>query len=325
MRTERWKAEQKARLNLLKAKNCAHATLSSLEDAFGWRDPVLLRAATNFEGGVVGCGETCGVVTGGILGIGALLSARRPEPGATLEDAIHNLSREYRQWFESRFGTSACRQRTGVDFWTARGLARYLLPGDKLIKCLGHMGESVGYLARRMRSELPADGRGPGTAAAPGAGPAEPHCCHTVLRRLRPDDLTSGSALGWATAGLGGGVALGGSVCGALLAGILAVGLRFGYDPRSLGFAELTAAFIRGHRNLVRPPLGTPPGEVFARSRRLAAGFRRRFGGLSCLSITGRTFATREALAAFLKDPESKDCRDVMAWCEGEARSLIGT
>ena len=66
----RWKA----RRNFLYAQNCAQATLLTLGWTFETSDPVLTKAATNFEGGCVGCGSTCGVVSGGVLGLGALLS-----------------------------------------------------------------------------------------------------------------------------------------------------------------------------------------------------------------------------------------------------------
>ena len=318
---EQWKVEQKARLNLLFAQNCAHATLLSLEDVLGWRNPLLLRAATNLEGGVVGCGETCGVVTGGVLGIGALLCSQEFENRGAREEAILRLSREYKSWFECRFGTSVCRERTSVDFSKTRGLVRYLLPGDKLLKCAHHIGRAVGFLTQRIRNEIQSTRRDPGHGVAEVEGPLKPHCCFTVFGRLGPTEVEADHALAWATAGFAGGVALSGSVCGALLGGILGLGLHFGYDPRSLGVAGITAAFIRGHRNLVRAPQPDLPREAFARSGALAGRFRKRFGSLRCRDIAGRSFSTFNDVRIFLQD--SGNCQTVLSWCEEEARSLV--
>ena len=320
MWVEKWKVEQKARLNLLLAQNCAHATLLSLEDVFRRRNPSVLQAATNFEGGVVGCGETCGVVTGGVLGIGALLYTQAFENREVREKAILRLARDYKSWFEGRFGTSVCRERTSVDFWKTRGLVRYLLPGDKLLKCLNHIGQAVWFLSQRIRTEVQRPSLSRGNGGGGVESPLEPHCCFTVLRRLAPARVESDHALAAATTGLAGGVALSGSVCGALLGGILNLGLHWGYDPRSVGVAGIVAAFVRGHRNLVRPSSTNVPREAFARSRALTDHFRQRFGSLRCRDIAGRVFSTSEQLRVFLR--ESRDCQAVLSWCEEESRSL---
>ncbi len=321
MDTREWKLRQKARLNLLFAQNCAHATLLSLEDGLGWRDPAVLRAATNFEGGVVGCGETCGIVTGGVLGIGAILAARGPRGDGPLEEAIQRLSARYLGWFEERMGTCVCRDRTGVDFSKLRGLARYLLPGDKLLKCLGSIGEAAAFLCRLLREEAAGGSEGLRPALSTGRTVEEPHCCVTVLRSVQPAEVDSHPSLVWAGSGLAGGVALSGSVCGALLGGILGTGLAFGYDPRALGKAAITGAFIRGHWHLVRPPKGELPREAFARSRRLADGFRERFGSLCCRHIAGRTFDSPAEVRRFLA--EAQTCRSVIAWCQEQGMRLV--
>lgn len=320
MDTWGWTFRQKARLNLLFAQNCAHATLLSLEDGLGWRDPAVLRAATNFEGGVVGCGETCGIVTGGVLGIGAILAARKACGDGPLEDAIQRVSARYLGWFEDRMGTCVCRDRTGVDFARLRGLVRYLLPGDKLVKCLGAIGEAAAFLCRLLRGE--AAGRSEERHPALGTDRTveEPHCCVTVLRWVQPTEVRSHPSLVWAASGLAGGVALSGSVCGALLGGILGTGLAFGYDPRAAGKAAITGAFIRGHWHLVRPPKGDLPREAFARSRRLADGFRERFGSLRCRDIAGRTFESPAEVRRYLADGET--CRSVIAWCQEQGKGL---
>jgi len=318
-----WKLQQRARLNLLFAQNCAQATLLTLQEVFGWWDPIILKAATNLEGGVVGSGETCGVVTGGILGIGALACSETLSDPAAKEDAIYRLSGDYKRWFERRFGTSICRERVQVDFSKARGLVRYLLPGDKLIKCLSHTGEALWFLTERIREHRELQGNGSRETPEPidGVGPPEPHCAFSVLSRIVPEQLGSFERLGWATTGLAGGVAFGGSACGALLGGILGIGLQYGYDVRSMSFQSITAAFIRGHRNLLRRSEQEPPKEAFARSLYLTEGFKRRFGSMNCRDIAHRDFSSPEDLRNFLN--ESSECRPVIAWSEDTARDLM--
>jgi C_GCAxxG_C_C family probable redox protein len=317
-------------VNLLYAQNCAQATLLSLQTSFASIDDTLVKAATNFEGGVVGCGSTCGVVSGGILGIGAVLSSRSsPEGPGAREQEIHHLSRHYLKWFENRFGTTLCRERTHVDFATASGLVRYFVPGLKLLKCLKHIGEAVSYLTQKIplaseKADLPGI-PDPSQACVP----RDPHCACSVFRNLVAEAGERFSVVEGATTGLWGGVAMSGAACGALTGAILGMGLEFGCNLRAMSFTAITSSFVRGHHNLLRHKTlrkSRPeelPGEAFARSRYLADGFQDRFGSLHCLDITGREFSGPEALRMHLQ--ESDTCREVLLWCEREAAELIGT
>lgn len=326
MNSEGWALRQRARLNLLRAQNCAHATLLSMEDAFCNRDPILMRAATNLEGGVVGCGDTCGVVSAGVLAIGGLLSTAGYHTPRGMEQAIHRVAASYKSWFEGRFGTSLCRERVQVDFSTVRGLLRYLIPGDRLIRCLEHIGLAVDFLTERLREELRAVNKRESVREEEGekqdgGGLREPHCAFTVLKMVYPEQIGFTDSLRWATSGLAGGIALTGATCGALLGGILAIGLRYGYDARVTSRAAVTAAFIKGHLNLLRHPR-TPPREAFATSRFFAERFQRQFGSMRCMEIAPRRFASAEELRSFLES--SPQCGEVVSWCGQQVRRLVG-
>ena len=175
---------RRARWNLFYAQNCAQASLLTLGGAVQTSDPLLMRAATNLEGGCVGCGSTCGVVSGGVLGIGALLSRLPHAEPQRLEEDIYEVSVAYREWFEGRFGTSVCHERVHVDFGTLRGLLSYLFPGHKLLRCVHHIGEALVCLSDKVREaaekkDLPLRF----DQATPG-GPSEPHCAYTVFKGL---------------------------------------------------------------------------------------------------------------------------------------------
>jgi len=317
----RWRA----RCKLLLAQNCAQATLLTLEDAFGTRVPGLVKAATNLEGGVVGCGSSCGVVTGGVLGIGALRWFGRENGAAFSEQAVFELCREYVQWFRNRFGTTLCGERTGLDFARPTGMLRYVLPGTKLVGCLQHIGEAVAYLCHRLREPDAQGTSACGGAPAAGVLPADPHCACTVFRRLRDEaDGRVPWMLGSAT-GLAGGAGGDGAACGALLGAFLSLGLAWGLDVRAMNLAGITRAFLVGHYHLVRHGRfarrspGEVPDEPFARGRYLADRFVDRFGSLHCAEITGRGFGSVGEVRAFL---DSGGCSETLSWCVGEARTL---
>ncbi len=318
---------RKARFNLLYALNCAQATLLTLGSASGRSDPTLMRAATNFEGGCVGCGSSCGVVSGGVLGMGALLSSIPGQEAQLLEQDIYEASIAYRKWFEERFGTSICRERIETELGTLGGFLSYLFPGDKLVRCLQHIGEALVFVNDGIRRAAEKRNLPLRFEKPLGGGPREPHCAYTVFKALASRSGRQENAVGWACTGLGGGVALGGAVCGGLLGAILGLGLRYGVDPEAMGYGGILKEFIVGHRNLVRheklsaAPVDELPKEAFARSRYLADGFEQAFGSLNCREITGRDFSSPDELGAFL--PDSKVCGEIFAWCEQEATKLI--
>jgi hypothetical protein len=286
-----------------------------------------MRASTNFEGGCVGCGSTCGVVSGGVLGMGALLSCLPGQDPQSLEQDIYEASIAYRKWFEERFGTSLCQERVGVEFGRLGGMLSYLFPGDKMLRCLQHIGEALVFVndevrrsAEKRNLPLRFDQVVPG-------GPTEPHCAYTVFKALAGRSDSKENAVGWACTGLAGGVALSGAVCGGLLGAILGLGLEYGIDPESMGYGNIVKEFVVGHRNLVKHealakrPVEDLPREAFARSRYLADRFEKAFGSLNCKDITGRAFASPDELHAFL--PGSEVCGKIFTWCEQEAAELI--
>ncbi len=65
---------------LLKDLNWALATLEVVQDMIGKQEDLALRSATGLEGGLVARGSTCGVVTGGALGI-ALMRVEELDKG----------------------------------------------------------------------------------------------------------------------------------------------------------------------------------------------------------------------------------------------------
>ncbi|MFO8060833.1 MAG: C-GCAxxG-C-C family protein [Bacillota bacterium] len=84
--------------------NCAEAVLAALT---GSRDHV--SCASGFGGGIGGSGQTCGAVTGALMGMGLVLGARDPETPASYECFRSQVSR-FLDSFEAEFGSTLCRE-----------------------------------------------------------------------------------------------------------------------------------------------------------------------------------------------------------------------
>lgn len=91
--------------------NCAQATLCAFRDIIGIDEKLLLRAASDFGGGMSGTRETCGAITGMLMALGFL----RGYDDVTDTERKHRLYEEGRALiddFTAEFGTITCGELT---------------------------------------------------------------------------------------------------------------------------------------------------------------------------------------------------------------------
>ena len=176
----------------------------------GRREDRMLKAFTGLEGGIVASGSTCGVVTGGALGLALMYDDMLQERGVAAEAGVLSLTGEYLRWFEQNFGSPFCRDRSGVDFYTTWGQIRYFLPGDRVGKCLWHIRGAIRHLYNYQEKDLP-------TPEEPKERQDEPiHCAQAVLRGIRDRTGIGDPLLERLSFVFDGGVGYQGGVCGAL-------------------------------------------------------------------------------------------------------------
>lgn len=99
-------AEELARTYFEQGYHCSEATVRTiLETIDGTADPVLLRISNPFCGGISSMGtNACGVLTGGLIVIGAKLGRTKPEEDDTL---CLNVAKEFFRQFEEMAGCSS--------------------------------------------------------------------------------------------------------------------------------------------------------------------------------------------------------------------------
>jgi C_GCAxxG_C_C family probable redox protein len=292
------------RYYLVKDMNCALATLEAFQDVFGLRDDLLLKAVTGFEGGVVAGGSTCGVITAGALGLAQLWrEATAQDPAGS--PALMGRIADYVAWFHGAFGTTLCRERTGVDFHTAGGLSRYFLPGDRVLRCISHIGTALAYLEREgaamtARPDTMKEDR----CAAPY------HCASAVLKDVREKAGLGDRRIEQIAACLSGGVGLSGGICGALTGAVMGINYLAGMDVRRYGRVKIIRDFAVGHINLlIARPRWMP--EPFGIGREIVRRFHERAGTNKCRLIVGRDFTGLSDFSAHLAG--SGACRDMIA------------
>jgi hypothetical protein len=264
------------------------------------KDDVLLRAATGLEGGVVASGSTCGVVTGGALGLALQYDEAIETRGAPAEAALLAVVGDYVRRFEERHKASLCRERTGVNFYTLKGQLRYLVP-DKIVKCLRHTSGAVRDLhgaAGRLRPVSDVHSH-----------PRAVHCARDVLRGIREQTGTGYPLLERVSVVFDGGLGYQGQICGALAGAIMGINLLFGFDIRKMTHLQTANSFISGHLALLKKkPMNEK--DPFTVGRQIVKRFRDEAGALDCKDITGRSFAGWNDFQAYVG--ALGECRNLM-------------
>ena len=250
----------------------------------GKQEDTVLRSATGLEGGLVACGSTCGVVTGGALGIALMREKALDEGGEAARLAIMKEAREYVEWFQKNFKTTLCRERTSIDFYKTKGQIRYFLP-DAVGKCLWHSGKASSQL--NFLSTTPPD---VSIKNSTDQNSESIHCATKVLEGVHASCGIGDLFLEKIAFVLDGGVALSGGVCGAMAGAVMATNIVFGWDIRKMSYPKTIKEFVRGHVNLLRKhPSGKP--ETFAIGRDVMNHLRSKETMLECSRITGKIFA----------------------------------
>jgi hypothetical protein len=275
---------RRAPFYLIKDFNCALASLEVFQDMIGRREDRVLKAFTGLEGGIVASGSTCGVLTGGALGL-ALMHDNVQERGIAAEAGVLSLVGEYFRWFEGSFGSSFCRERSGVDFYTTFGQLRYFLPGDRVGKCLWHIRGALRHLYTYQAKDLP------GMDVEPKEIQGEPiHCAQAVLRGIRDRTGIGDPLLERLSFIFDGGVGFQGGVCGALAGAVMGTNLLLGMNIRDISYFQTLRAFAVGHINLLLDkPIGKP--EPFGVGKSIVQRFREEAGATECRAITEKAFS----------------------------------
>ena len=95
------------------------------------------RIAFGFAGGIGNTGAVCGAVVGAVMAIGIKLGR-----ADTMEESLRRLAvpREFRRRFEVEMGTISCRELTGVDLSTKKGVEQYMSSDKPMTVCFPAVG-----------------------------------------------------------------------------------------------------------------------------------------------------------------------------------------
>jgi C_GCAxxG_C_C family probable redox protein len=275
----------------------------------------ILKSFTGLEGGVVATGSTCGVVSGGAMGLALSHYDEIIEKGIPAQAGLLALIGEYVKWFEEKYGSSFCRERSGVDFYSTIGQLRYFVPGDKVSKCLRHIRGATRYLYSFFQDELPVM-----EMKSDEKQDKPMHCAQLVLKGIKEQTGMGDDLLEHLSFAFDGGVGLQGGCCGALAGAIMGLNLLIGMNVREMTYFEILKAFAIGHKNLLtNKPVETP--EPFSVGKEIVKNFKEEAGSTECQSITGEKFSNWSDFQSYISS--SDKCSGLIEFAKDQASTAI--
>ncbi|MDI6795657.1 MAG: C-GCAxxG-C-C family protein [Desulfatibacillaceae bacterium] len=256
-------------------------------------DDTLLQAATGLEGGLAANGSTCGVLTGGSLGLAQALAEQVEEAGPAGETAGLAAVGGYVRHIRKSYGFDLCRQRTGVDFYTPAGQVRYFLGPDKIALCMNHISGAIRYLDDASKKGLSHDDIAKAPVVELGL------CARKVLEAVRRRTGAGDARLERLSYIYDGGLGLSGGVCGAAVGAILAINLVLGTNLRHVAYLRTFKPFLAGHFNILKK--NSPKRvEPFSAGSIITKALKNQAGALECRAITGKEFEGPQQFAGFM-------------------------
>ncbi len=258
---------KKSKILLFKTLNCCESQIVPIQALYDFTDTNLRKCVTGLAGGINNNGSTCGVIFGGALNLAVMHRAASQSWDISNEiNLIHDVQKFVKS-FEQKFGSSLCRERTGLDLNKLTGKIGLLIP-SKAKGCVKQTAWTMNYVSKSKIS------------TSDSSINSIDHCSSSIFEEIENRTGISDPYLQQLSTGLSGGLGLSGGGCAALSAGIMLLGLKFGNEDLEDGKK--------------RSPLKWSPPKFVKYANKIIKLFKEKFGSLECRDITNTTFESIE-------------------------------
>ena len=187
-----------------------------------------------------------------------------------------------------RSGSSKCMDMIGVKLNQGYDIRRFFLKGIRCLKMVFNSIESVFDIIQKSDRGLPSEDR---YQIRPPFDTGRFHCAGAVLSRIEPQLNLNMASILKNSRGFSGGIAFKGDICGALIGGVLALGIIYGTELQSTKPVRFLrtgwVAMQQGSRVFQHEDLH-PSFRASLRVSKLYRGFVSQFGSTSCNEILGK-------------------------------------
>ena len=139
------RVREKAAHNMKINESCAQSILAAFMEELGIEDPMVIRAAGAFHGGMVSS-MVCGIHAAGMMILGMLVGRENLELGLDGLIPIVMPGQELIARLNKRLGSSSCKDLTGVDFTDMEAAISFYATKENE-KCIGFVAEGAEEIA----------------------------------------------------------------------------------------------------------------------------------------------------------------------------------
>ncbi|MHA1511765.1 MAG: C-GCAxxG-C-C family protein [Promethearchaeota archaeon] len=304
---------RKARRVYFSTNLCSLTMIKPFQEAFDLVDDDVLKAVMGLEGGVFSKGSTCGVVTSGALTLAMLMDSKITEWKTEDEIKLHALIKNYFTWFHEKYGTTLCREKTGLDFWKSSDLAKLSRPNN-LFKDLAHTVGSAKYLysIKDLEPEIEINHDSDFSNKF--------HCAKQVLEKIRNETNIGNSTVERISVALDGGVGLQGGACGAMTGAVMAISLHLAKNIRK-------SSMLSNMKDLRESPKKLNEQKSFddfySVGGKFMSSFLEQTSNLECKDISNTIFNSWKEFQQFGASDSSKECQRLIEFAANKAINLI--
>ncbi len=197
---------------------------------------------------------------------------------------------EYYRRFNRRFGSSKCRDITGVRFKEGYDIRRFFLKGIRCLRVVYTSIESVFDIIQMPNGNLPSE---PTYHIRPPFGVEKFHCAGAVLSRIESQLNLDLGFVSKVTRGFSGGIAFQGDICGAFMGGVSALGIVYGTElqrPQPVRYLRAGIVAMKEGSRVFQNEHLHPSFKTSLRVGSLYRKFVSRFGSADCAVILDKTY-----------------------------------
>lgn len=254
---------KKSKILLFKTLNCCESQIVPIQALYDITNTNFAKSVTGLAGGINNSGSTCGAIFGGSLNLAIMHRASSQSWDISNEIDLIRDVQKFVKSFEQKFGSSLCRERTGLNLKKLSGKIGLLIP-SKAKGCVKQTVWTMNYVSESKIS------------SSDSSINSIDHCSSSIFDEIKKRTGISDSYLQQLSTGLSGGIGLSGGGCAALSSGIMLLGLKYG--NKNLEDGEK------------RSPLRWSPPEFVKYANKLIKLFKKKFKSLECRDITNTTF-----------------------------------
>jgi C_GCAxxG_C_C family probable redox protein len=302
----------KAVRNALRTGHCAPTVMRTLRELQGADSEPMVKLVSAMAGGIGLLRNECGAASSPILLLGLIYGEDTGRDGIP---KVISLGQKYFKRFAEIHGGVRCREVTPTF--------------QNVFPCMQVMRRAPKLLIDIITEDRKQD---PAAIHGETAGACAElltlfrqqkfHCAHSVLFELQ-DRIDLNDEQLRATWGLLGGTVLQGMTCGALAAGVLAIGLKYG---------KIENSYLRVPRLLFRIAAGLEfmheDYNAFNKSmnigNRLGLWFKEEFNGTECKEILHKDLSTPEGIKKYISDKDVDMCRGICARVASKVQEIFG-